>query len=290
MKSKLQTPLVTLSLAVFIGIAIGLMMADDPGAPTASLQAPEVDRAMPAAATAAENFDAAERTAGSIGELHRLLQNEISARQALAQKLETLSRQVAALDGAAGLDATTGSADQPAAGADDPELPEAGWFDQQALLDSGMDSSLASELKLTFEQLEMERLFLRDRAAREGWDREQMRNELQTLESRQDELRERLGETAYDAYLYASGQSNRVAVTSVLASAQAGQAGIKSGDHILRYDSQRIYNWMDLRAATTSGDISDMVPVEIERDGETLQFYLARGPLGIRMDALRVAP
>ncbi len=290
MFSKLQTPLVTLSLAVVFGIAIGLMMADDSDSPTASVQTPEVDQAMPAGSAAAENFDAAERTATSIGELSRLLQNEISARQALAQKLETLSRQVAALDSAAGLDATALSADQPVAGADDSELPEAGWFDQQALLDSGMNSSLANELKLTFEQLEMERLFLRDRAAREGWDREQMRSELQALESREDELRERLGETAYDAYLYASGQTNRVAVTSVLASAQAGQAGIKSGDHILRYDSQRIYNWMDLRAATTSGDISDTVPVEVERDGETLQFYLARGPLGIRMDALRVAP
>ena len=290
MLSKLQTSLVTLSLAVVFGIAVGLMMADDSGSPTATVPTPEVDQAMPAASAAAENFDAAERRAASIDELNRLLQDEIRARQALALKLETLSRQVAALDSTAGLDATADSTDQPAAGEDDSELPETGWFDQQALLDSGMNSSLANELKLTFEQLEMERLYLRDRAAREGWDREQMRNELQALESRQDELRERLGETAYDAYLYASGQTNRVAVTSVLASAQAGQAGIKSGDHILRYDSQRIYNWMDLRAATTSGDISDTVPVEVERDGETLQFYLARGPLGIRMDALRVAP
>ena len=289
MFSKLQTPLVTLSLAVVFGIAIGLMMADDSGPPTASVPTPEVDRATPAAA-AAENFEAAERSAASIGELNRLLQNEIRARQALAQKLEILSRQVAALDSAAGLDTTAGSADQPVAGAHDSELPEAGWFDQQALLDSGMDSSLANELKLIFEQSEMDRLYLRHRAVREGWDREQTRSEMQTLESREDELRERLGDSAYDAYLYASGQTNRVAVTSVLASAQAGQAGIKSGDHILRYDSQRIYNWMDLRAATTSGDISDTVPVEVERDGKTLQFYLARGPLGIRMDALRVAP
>jgi len=79
-------------------------------------------------------------------------------------------------------------------------------------------------------------------------------------------------------------------VTSVLASAPAGQAGIEAGDHILRYDNQRMYNWRDLRTATTSGDISDVVEVEVDRDGETLQFYLARGPLGIRMDSLSVAP
>jgi S1-C subfamily serine protease len=117
-----------------------------------------------------------------------------------------------------------------------------------------------------------------------------LRDEFRQLDDKEESLRDQLGESAYDAYLYASGQSNRVAVTSVLASAQAGQAGIEAGDHILRYDNQRVYNWRDLRTATTSGDISDVVEVEVDRDGETLQFYLARGPLGIRMDSLSVAP
>ena len=76
----------------------------------------------------------------------------------------------------------------------------------------------------------------------------------------------------------------------MLESAQAGQAGIRSGDYIMRYDNERIYNWRDLRSATTSGEISDTIEVEVERDGETLRFYLARGPLGIRMNSLRIAP
>ncbi|UCH40821.1 MAG: hypothetical protein JSU67_03755, partial [Gammaproteobacteria bacterium] len=63
-----------------------------------------------------------------------------------------------------------------------------------------------------------------------------------------------------------------------------------SGDQIIRYDNERIYNWRDLRNATTAGEITDTVEVEVEREGETLQFYLARGPLGIRMNSLRVAP
>ena len=155
-------------------------------------------------------------------------------------------------------------------------------------LESGMVQ--ASQLKAYFEQLEMERLYLRDQAAREGWDRARLRDEFRQLDDKEESLRDQLGESAYDAYLYASGQSNRVAVTSVLASAQDGQAGIEAGDHIVRYDNQRVYNWRDLRTATTSGDISDVVEVEVDRDGETLQFYLARGPLGIRMDSLSVAP
>ncbi|MDH3387295.1 MAG: PDZ domain-containing protein, partial [Gammaproteobacteria bacterium] len=176
------------------------------------------------------------------------------------------------------------------AAANSSEASGQGWFDEQALIETGIDSAQASQLKLFFEQLEMERLYLRDRSAREGWDRARLREEMRRLDSSEESLREQLGDSAYDAYLYASGQPNRVAVTSVLASAQAGQAGIVAGDHILRYDSQRIYNWRDLRTATTSGDITDVVEVEIERDGETLRFYLARGPLGIRMDSLSVAP
>jgi len=152
------------------------------------------------------------------------------------------------------------------------------------------DAALADELRAFFERLEMERLLLRDRSVREEWERGRLRDEMQVLEDREQSLRERLGDDAYDAYLYASGQTNRVEVSSVLESAQAGQAGIRSGDYIIRYDNERIYNWRDLRNATTSGEITDTIEVEVERDGETLQFYLARGPLGIRMNSLRVAP
>ena len=290
MKLKLQTSLVAVGLALVFGIAVGMMISDGPEAPAAKPQTPGIEQPTAAPEVAAENADAGGQAALSIGELNRLLQNEIRARQALQRKLEVLQRQVAALDRDKMLGTSQEAVEQESGDADHIGLPGQGWFDQQALLDSGMDGSLVSELKSTFERLEMERLYLRDQAAREGWDRERIRNEMQLLESTEDDLRERLGESAYDAYLYASGQTNRVAVSSVLESAQAGQAGIKPGDHIIRYDSQPIYNWRELRSATTSGNIGDSVEVEVDRDGETLQFYLMRGPLGIRMDALRVAP
>ena len=290
MKLKLQTSLVAVGLALVFGIAVGMMISDGPEAPAAKPQTPEIEQSTAAPEVAGENADAGGQAALSIGELNRLLRNEIRARQALQRKLEVLQRQVAALDRDKMLGTSQEAVEQESGDADHIGLPGQGWFDQQALLDSGMDGSLVSELKSTFERLEMERLYLRDQAAREGWDRERIRNEMQLLESTEDDLRERLGESAYDAYLYASGQTNRVAVSSLLESAQAGQAGIKPGDHIIRYDSQPIYNWRELRSATTSGNIGDSVEVEVDRDGETLQFYLMRGPLGIRMDALRVAP
>ncbi len=287
MTRQLPVTLLAIGLAVAVGIGIGSLLADGAGGMQASSPATPGDQPVDNRDLAIQAPQAASPADSRLVELNRLLQDEIRARQALEMTLESLPRQVAALDRAAAASATADPAEQPA---DDADERDRDWFDEQALLDNGMDSGLVSELTVFFEQLEMDRLYLRDRSAREGWDRAQLRAELQAIESREEDLRQRLGDDAYDAYLYATGQPNRVAVTSVLASAQAGQAGIQSGDHILRYDNQRIYSWMDLREATTSGDISDMVEVEVERDGTTLQFYLARGPMGIRMDSLSVAP
>ncbi len=63
-----------------------------------------------------------------------------------------------------------------------------------------------------------------------------------------------------------------------------------SGDRILSYDNRRIYNWRDLREAMSGGSITDTISVEVERDGDRLQFYLARGPLGVRTDSRSIAP
>lgn len=221
-----------------------------------------------------------------IDALERRLQQEIEERAALQQRLEELDRQLTALD-PGGIPQALETQESPDSGE---PLNERGWFDENALLESGMAASQANELKVFFEQLELERLQLRDRSVREDWERGRLGDELRLLEDRERELRDSLGESAYDAYLFASGQPNRVAVTSVLASAQAAQAGIEPGDLIIRYDRERIYSWRDLRTATTSGNLSDTIEVEVERDGDTLRFYLARGPLGIRMDSRSVAP
>jgi len=251
----------------------------------------------PAAQQVAAPADAVAATApaGSadveIAELHRRLDDEIRARRKLAGEVEALRRQVAGLQpGAEPGAANSGRArSQPGLGDGAADAPEA-WFDEQALIDAGMDSLLADELKVFFEGLELERLQLRDLAAREGWDRARRREGLDALDNRELQLRERLGESGYEAYLYAAGRPNRIAISSVLASAPAGQAGIRPGDHILRYADQRIYDRHDLREAMRAGNVGEPVEVEVDRAGETLQFYLARGPMGVRTDALSLAP
>ncbi|MBN4079265.1 PDZ domain-containing protein, partial [Beggiatoa alba] len=165
------------------------------------------------------------------------------------------------------------------------------WFNQQALIDAGMGPTAAQQLKTQFEELELAKLYLRDQAIREGWAQgKRYRDERLKLDSQTDNIKQEFGEDIYDAYLYASGQSNRVAVQSVLSGSAASNAGLLADDQVIRYSGQRIYNWRDLRNATTEGDLTDTVAIEILRDDKRLEFYVQRGPLGIRMTSVSEAP
>ena len=277
----MKSPLVLITLALAIGIAIGVFMQNDPDTP----------ELVPAQNTTAVHVNpvANDSATSDIVELNRLLQNEIKARESLEQKIDALSLQVSEFKQNSQYQSNDLSVQTESEQPLDAES-DSDWFNEQALVDSGMSNSQARELKVFFEQQELQQLYLRDQAVREGWDRQKYRDEIQALNDEEDALKDRLGESAYDAYLYASGQPNRVAVSSVLATAPAGAAGIQSGDHILRYDNQRIYSGFELRQATTGGEASDSVAVEVERDGEILEFYIVRGPMGIRMNSVSVAP
>ncbi len=233
---------------------------------------------------------AVRQSSEDFSKLQQLLDKETNARRLLEDKLERLSREVAVLSEKFQL-ARDGSGQITEIGeqANDLKLTNT-WFNEQALIDSGMSSSQADELKSFFEQQEMDRMVLRDQSIREKWDRQKYLDEIQKLAEQEDTRLNQLDKTALEAYLYASGQPNRVKVTSVLASSQAGTAGIQPGDYIIRYNNERIFSGFELRAATSSGEINESIPVEVERNGEILEFYLTRGPLGIRMNSVSVAP
>lgn len=287
----MQPPVIYISLALAVGVAVGVMIQNGFETPDLTVTTSINNTAtMAGDGNSADEFDSA-RFVADIAELERLLQYEINARQELEKKFELLSQKGANFDSGSQSFLETESTESVSSdGESDVSTADRGWFNEQALIDSGMGSSQASELKGHFEQLEMERLYLRDRSIRESWSREKYRDAVQSLDSKEGELENQLGESMYDSYLYASGRTNRVSVTSVFPSAQAGIAGIVSGDHIIRYDNQRIYNGFDLREATTGGNAGDTVALEVERDGKTIQFYLVRGPLGIRMNSVSVAP
>jgi hypothetical protein len=287
----MQSPVIYISLALAVGVAVGVMIQNGFETPDLTVTTSINNTAtMAGDGNSADEFDSA-RFVADIAELERLLKYEINARQELEKKFELLSQKGANFDSGSQSFLETESTESVSSdGESDVSTADRGWFNEQALIDSGMGSSQASELKGHFEQLEMERLYLRDRSIRESWSREKYREAVQSLDSKEGELENQLGESMYDSYLYASGRPNRVSVTSVFPSAQAGIAGIVSGDHIIRYDNQRIYNGFGLREATTGGNAGDTVALEVERDGKTIQFYLVRGPLGIRMNSVSVAP
>lgn len=94
-------------------------------------------------------------------------------------------------------------------------------------------------------------------------------------------LRTELGTDAYERYLEATGQPTRVNVFEVIDNSAAQTAGLQTGDEIVGYNGERVFNLRDLQALTIDGEPGETVAVDIVRDGQPMQIYMPRGPLGI---------
>lgn len=281
----MRASVISLGLAVIIGVVIGLLLQSPDTPPTVA----QPSNSTPQQNTKNQTFPD-DGTNNETGAIRQQLAEEILARKKLQNSVEILSKKLAKLElqiqPATETSKTTPATRLPVGGTENRD-----WFNQQALIDSGMDPETAERLKTRYETQALEKLYLRDRATREGWfGSRRHRDELEKLDSQLSGLQKELGDESYAAYLFATGQSNRVAVQSVLAKSSADTAGIRTNDQITRYGEQRIYNWRDLRDATTQGDVNETVTVEIIRDGKPMQVYVQRGPLGIRMSSISQAP
>ena len=271
----------TIWLGVGVGTLLALVGLARPGA--GPVARPMPDAGEPSAAEAAADGRA---EAASLAEA---LAAERAARQELAREVEALRAEIRRL-----------------AGAERPEPPEehratqppaalpplaAPVFDEQALLGAGFDAREAARLREQTEQLELEQLYLRDRAIREGWaGTPRFAEEARALDARARALREELGDDRYDWLLYAAGRPNRVVVQSVMERSPASDAGLRAGDAILSYGGTRLFEVSALREATTVGRAGESVAVDVVRSGERLRLYLPRGPLGVRLEELRQPP
>ena len=169
-----------------------------------------------------------------------------------------------------------------------PENPEEAL--ELRLIQSGFTPEEIAYSQRIQDQLQLQQLYLRDQAIREGWiDSERYRNERREL-SQRTTLREELGDERYDLYLYATEQFNRLIIDEVMLGSAAENSGIRPGDHILRYDNKRIFSWSEIREATLGGKANEIVTIEIERDKQTYQFAIPRGPLGVRLNMARIEP
>jgi hypothetical protein len=225
----------------------------------------------------AEKLNAAIQT-------HAALENEIIV---LKEALDKLGTRVTALEErpepAPGQPTTT------SVGAEQVDQAQIKLVDQ--LVAGGFERQRATALKKRLDKLDLERLYLRDQATREGWlDSDRYREALDELQARNQSLREELGEDDYDRLLYAMGQFNRVEVSEVMAGSPAQLAGFASRDVLRAYNGRRIFSWDDLQRELRGGDAGEMVLVDVMRDGRAVQLSIPRGPLGIKLNMKRIAP
>jgi len=103
-------------------------------------------------------------------------------------------------------------------------------------------------------------------------------------------LRQEIGDSEYDRFLFGLGQPNRVAVADVFQSSPAAAAGLKPGDILLAYDGQRMFDSQDLRESTMNSDPGQSVVLDVLRDGRRISLYVPGGPIGIQLGARRTDP
>jgi len=161
----------------------------------------------------------------------------------------------------------------------------------EQLIEAGIPAVLAADIKARLDGWNWERLQLQDRAKREGWfNTARYYKELFALQRVHESLRPEIGDENYDRLLYALSYSNRVRVQDVIQFSPAEQAGLQAGDRIIEYGGQRVFSDYELNALSSEGRAGATVLARVARDGELLDVYLPRGPIGVRTTPERVAP
>jgi len=161
----------------------------------------------------------------------------------------------------------------------------------QSLVKAGLDAELAAAIVRRRNQIDMKILQLRDRASREGYlNTARYSRELNELRAQDISLRDEIGDDYYDSYLFANRQNNRVKVASVMMGSPAEESGMMDGDMILSYDNRKLFNWNELQDATSKGQRDEYVNVTVLRNGQLVNLWVPRGPLGIRLGSARIKP
>lgn len=162
---------------------------------------------------------------------------------------------------------------------------------ERALIAAGVEQSTAADLKRRHDDLAMSEIYLRDQATREQWlNTPRFNEELAAINEQRVSIRDEIGDDAYDRYLFAQGQTNRVRVDDVMSDSVAAQAGLQTGDIVLRYGDTRIFGPDDLVNETRAGRAGESTRVEIVRNGARMEVQVPRGPLGLRIAASQAEP
>jgi C-terminal processing protease CtpA/Prc len=159
------------------------------------------------------------------------------------------------------------------------------------LIKAGIPAEQAAWIQARLDEYDLKMLYLKDRATREGWLKTARYNkEYRQLLNAHQELRPEIGDNAYDRMLYTLGRANRVVVREIIQNSAAEQYGLQANDRIIMYDGQRVFTGQELNDLVSQGIAGVPVLVRVRRDDQQFDFYLPRGPVGIRMASSRELP
>lgn len=163
-------------------------------------------------------------------------------------------------------------------------FPGRGGFDQSALeqrqierfIDAGLPPERAQWILERQDELEMAVLQARYEATQNGATAQEVAN-LSTAQM----MRKELGDTDYEKYLQGLGRPTSINVRDVLTNSPAQTAGLESGDEIVGYAGQRVFDMNELTNLTYEGRPGEAVAIDIVRDGQPMTLYVERGPIGV---------
>ena len=162
---------------------------------------------------------------------------------------------------------------------------------KNTLVSVGVNPAIADDILRRISQQEFRRMELKNLMRRNASSGAlSYRDELRELDQNKISLRSELSDDEYDRYLIASGQHNRVKVSSVMAGSPAESYGIQEEDVILYYGDKKILNQPDMYKATLDGDVGSITNIEILRNGMRMSLTVPRGTLGVRLEAIQIDP
>lgn len=274
--------------SLLAAIAVWTLRSGAPASPPSVAAGPAADARPPASAS-------------ELAELRRLLDEEHEARIELTQEVSELRRQVAALPGSAGESEPASEAREPAAPSPGPGSsalqadpgaaapPGPAGFDPAALASLDLAERDVDRLREAWEKKEMDLLYLRDQARREGWARKpRFAHQAELLEQG---LRRELGDRDYYRALYAAGRPNRVQVQWVLNGSPAQAAGLRAGDRLLRVNGRTVFSPQEVPRALGEAAAGSTTELGVMgEDGTVRKVTLPTGPLGVQLGASSALP
>lgn len=273
------------ALFLILGVAAGFAFATFQSRGPATLAGSSGDRpgVWQASRPAAEFSPLAER----LDLLEAALDVEVALRQSLQAELVAITEQMTELQADdSGDDAREDPRRQEGARAAIQERIASRFGDRtnngpdrrlNQLVEAGFSPDQAQRITEREAELQLEGLYAQYDAVREGEP-----FDLRTVRfDPQDQLRQELGDASYERYLDATGQSTSIGVQRVMEGSAGQAAGLQAGDQVIAYAGERVFRTSDLNKLILEGTPGQTVIVDVLRDGQQIQVFMPRGPIGI---------